>query len=62
MDLTAWRFTWFYAKSQLKLKYRYTSLGFLWNFLEPAFYLAVLSVVFSVVNRMNISDYAVFLF
>ena len=62
MDLTAWRFTWFYAKSQLKLKYRYTSLGFLWNFLEPAFYLAVLSVVFSVVNRMYISDYAVFLF
>ncbi|RMI09571.1 MAG: hypothetical protein D6681_07015 [Calditrichaeota bacterium] len=62
MDPVSWRFTWFYAKSQLKLKYRYTSLGFLWNFLEPALYLIVLSVVFSVVNRMNIKDYAVFLF
>jgi len=62
MDITSWHFTWYYAKSQLKLKYRYTVLGFLWNFLEPAMYLAILSVVFSVVNRMNISDYAVFLF
>ncbi|RMF58201.1 MAG: hypothetical protein D6748_09420 [Calditrichaeota bacterium] len=62
MDLISLRFTWFYALTQLKLKYRYTSLGFLWNFLEPAMYLLILSFVFSVVNRMNISDYAVFLF
>ncbi len=62
MDHTSWLFTWSYARSQLRLKYRYTSLGFVWNFLEPALYLMVLSVVFSVVNRMNISDYAVFLF
>lgn len=62
MDLLSWRFTWFYAKSQLRLKYRYTALGFLWNFLEPAMYLLILSLVFSVVNRMNITDYAVFLF
>ncbi|UCF65730.1 MAG: ABC transporter permease [bacterium] len=62
MDLISWRFTWQYSKDQLKLKYRYTTLGFLWNFLEPAIYLTVLSVVFSLVNRMNISDYAVFLF
>ncbi len=62
MDLISWRFTWFYARSQLKLKYRYTALGFMWNFLEPAMYLLILSFVFSVVNRMNISDYAVFLF
>ena len=61
-DVIARRFVWFYAKSQLKLKYRYTSLGFLWNFLEPALYLAVLSMVFSVVNNMNVADYAVFLF
>lgn len=62
MDMVSRRFAWFFAKSQLKLKYRYTTLGFLWNFLEPAMYLAILSFVFSVVNRMNISDYAVFLF
>ncbi len=62
MDIVARRFTWQYAVSQLKLKYRYTSLGFFWNFLEPALYLAVLSLVFSVVNKMDIGDYAVFLF
>jgi len=62
MDLVARRFTWLYALTQLKLKYRYTSLGFFWNFLEPALYLAVLSLVFSVVNKMDMRDYAVFLF
>jgi lipopolysaccharide transport system permease protein len=56
------RFTWQYAITQLKLKYRNTSLGFVWNFLEPALFLAVLSLVFSVVNKMDIGDYAVFLF
>ena len=56
------QFAWQYAKSQLRTKYRYTVLGFLWNFLEPALYLVILSLVFSVVNRMNINDYAVFLF
>jgi ABC-type polysaccharide/polyol phosphate export permease len=62
MDLASRRFTWLYARSQVKLKYRYTSLGFLWNLLEPALFLGVLSFVFSVVNRMGIADYAVFLF
>jgi ABC-type polysaccharide/polyol phosphate export permease len=62
MDIVTRRFTWQYAITQLKLKHRYTSLGFFWNFLEPALYLAVLSLVFSVVNKMDIGDYAVFLF
>ena len=62
MDSTSWRFSWYYAVSLLKIKYRFTILGFLWNFLEPALYLVILSLVFSVINRMNINDYAVFLF
>lgn len=62
MDRASRRFTWLYAQSQIHLKYRYTSLGFLWNVLEPALYLGVLSLVFSVVNRMRVGDYAVFLF
>lgn len=61
-DSRSLMFAWYYAKSQLKLKYRFTALGFLWNFLEPALFLVILSLVFSVVNRMNINDYAVFLF
>lgn len=62
LDARSVRFTWMYAVSQLRLKYRYTALGVLWNFLEPLLYLGVLSVVFSYVNRMRMSDYAVFLF
>ena len=62
IDKPSLRFSWHYAKSQLKIKYRYTLLGFLWNFLEPALYLVILSLVFAVINRMNIEDYAVFLF
>jgi ABC-type polysaccharide/polyol phosphate export permease len=62
LDKRSIRFTWYYSLSQLKAKYRYTSLGFLWNFIEPALYLIILSLVFAVINRMNISDYAVFLF
>jgi ABC-type polysaccharide/polyol phosphate export permease len=62
MDRQSRLFVKLYTKSQLKLKYRHTYLGFLWNFLEPALYLIVLSVIFSVVNRMDISNYAVYLF
>jgi lipopolysaccharide transport system permease protein len=62
VDQMSRRFTWLYARSQLALKYRYTFLGFLWNLMEPALHLGVLSLVFSVVNRMRIQDYAVFLF
>lgn len=62
MDKRSLRFTWYYSLSQLKIKYRYTVLGYLWNFIEPALFLIILSLVFAVINRMNISDYAVFLF
>jgi ABC-type polysaccharide/polyol phosphate export permease len=62
MDRASLRFTWLFAQSQLKLRYRYTALGLLWNLLEPTLYLGVLSLVFSVVNRMRLADYAVFLF
>jgi ABC-type polysaccharide/polyol phosphate export permease len=62
VDRRSLRFTWTYAKSQLRLKYRYTALGVLWLLLEPMLYLGVLSVVFSYVNRMDMGAYAVFLF
>jgi homopolymeric O-antigen transport system permease protein len=62
MDRASRRFTWLYARSEVKLKYRYTLLGMLWNLLDPLLYLGVLSLVFSFVNRMQIRDYAVFLF
>jgi ABC-type polysaccharide/polyol phosphate export permease len=56
------QFLWLYSKTQLTLKYRYSYLGFIWNFFEPALYLLVLGIVFSVVNQMSLSDYVVYLF
>jgi len=51
-----------YALAQLKLRYRRAWLGRVWNLLEPLLFLAVLSTVFSVVNRVGLRDYAVYLF
>lgn len=62
LDPASARFAWQYAMSQIRLKYRFTALGVLWNVLEPGLYLGVLSVVFAVVNRMGVGDYAVYLF
>ena len=62
MNSLSTNFLFLYTRSQLKLRYRHTYLGFLWNLLEPASYLIVLSVIFSVVNRMEMSNYAVYLF
>lgn len=61
-DRASIAFTWEYAKSQLRLKYRYTALGAAWNVLDPLLYLTTLSIVFSYVNGMRFVDYAVFLF
>lgn len=51
-----------YVRSQLRLRYRYAWLGRLWNILEPLLFLTVLSLVFSVVNRTNYADFALYLF
>jgi ABC-type polysaccharide/polyol phosphate export permease len=61
-DRASAAFVWEYARSQLRLKYRYTALGAAWNLLDPLLYLAVLSLVFSYVNAMRPADYALFLF
>lgn len=57
-----WEFLKAYALTQIKLRYRHTSLGILWNILEPILYLGTLSVVFSAINRMALADYVVYLF
>lgn len=46
----------------LKLRYRGTVLGFFWLIGYPLIYLAVLSVIFSKINRWDLKDYAVYLF
>lgn len=57
-----WNFVWLYSLTQIRLRYRHTFLGLLWNIAEPALYLGVLGIVFSVINRMSLGDYVVYLF
>jgi ABC-type polysaccharide/polyol phosphate export permease len=57
-----WGFLKAYAFTQIKLRYRHTTLGILWNVLEPVLYLGTLSLVFSAINGMALSDYVVYLF
>lgn len=48
--------------TQLKVRYQRSTLGFLWTLLNPILMLSVLAVVFSQMMRMNLAEYAVYLF
>ncbi|MCO4888773.1 ABC transporter permease [Cupriavidus sp. WGtm5] len=44
------------------LRYRRTALGFLWTLINPLFTMVITSVIFSMMMRMPIKSFAVFLF
>jgi ABC-type polysaccharide/polyol phosphate export permease len=46
----------------LTLRYRRTAIGFLWTLVNPLLMIAVSAVVFSIVLRIGLKDYAIFLF
>ncbi|MCX7973242.1 MAG: ABC transporter permease [Candidatus Aminicenantes bacterium] len=48
--------------TELKLRYRNSVLGFLWQIINPLFYLLLLSLVFSHIIRFNIKHYPIYLF
>ena len=47
---------------ELKTRYRGSVLGFLWSFLNPLLFMLVYILVFSVYMRINVDNYALFLF
>lgn len=47
---------------ELKLKYKRTSLGYLWSLLNPILQMAVLAAVFSHIVNQAIHDYTLYLF
>jgi lipopolysaccharide transport system permease protein len=47
---------------ELKGRYRGSLLGFLWTFLNPLLLLLVYALVFSVYFRVQMENYAVFMF
>ncbi len=42
-------------------RYKRSSLGFLWAVIEPLGHMAIYTVIFSIIIRLNIEDYPVFL-
>jgi lipopolysaccharide transport system permease protein len=46
------------AQRDFKVRYRNSVLGFLWSLLNPLAYMAVLTLVFSLLLRVNIPDFA----
>jgi ABC-2 type transport system permease protein len=50
------------TKTQLKVKYKGSVLGYVWSMLNPALVLAIYYVVFKVIARNNIPSFAIFLF
>ncbi|MBC8358403.1 MAG: ABC transporter permease [Candidatus Aminicenantes bacterium] len=49
-------------KSDIKLRYKNSFLGFLWHILNPLFYLGILALVFSQIIRIQMENYILFLF
>ncbi|MDQ3147716.1 MAG: ABC transporter permease [Actinomycetota bacterium] len=49
------------VRKELKVKYKNSALGFVWSLLNPALYLGVFYVVFQVVLKTGIPDFAIFL-
>jgi ABC-type polysaccharide/polyol phosphate export permease len=48
------------VRKELKVRYRNSSLGFLWSMLTPALMTLVFSIVFTRVVRIPVDDFAAF--
>ncbi|RME75683.1 MAG: ABC transporter permease [Planctomycetota bacterium] len=53
---------WALVLRETKARYRNSALGYLWTFLNPLLLLGVYSLVFSVYMRVDLPDYAIYLF
>jgi ABC-2 type transport system permease protein len=49
------------VRKELKVRYKNSSLGFLWSLANPAMYLVVFTIVFQVVLKAQIPRFAIFL-
>jgi lipopolysaccharide transport system permease protein len=49
------------AQKDFKIRYRNSALGFLWSLLNPLAYMVILTLVFSVLLRVNIPNFAAWL-
>src|SRR5215471_6233808 len=52
---------WALALKELQVRYKRSALGFLWALLHPMLMMVILTLVFSTVMRIPVSQYAIFL-
>ena len=52
---------WVLAIKELKVRYKRSTLGFVWALLHPLLMMTVLTIVFSAVMRIPVENYAIFL-
>jgi ABC-2 type transport system permease protein len=50
------------TRTELKVKYKDSALGYLWSMLNPALVLAIYYVVFKIISRNNQPNFAIWLF
>lgn len=51
-----------FVLNNLRMRYRRSSLGFLWSLLNPLLVMTVISVVFSIIFRQDLKTFAVYIF
>jgi ABC-2 type transport system permease protein/lipopolysaccharide transport system permease protein len=62
-ELFFFRYAWYnFVRNGLRLRYRRSNLGFLWNLLNPLLTMTVMSIAFSFVFQVDFGTFAFFLF
>jgi ABC-type polysaccharide/polyol phosphate export permease len=51
-----------FVDQHITLRYRRTTLGFFWTLINPLFTMAITSIIFSMMMRIPVQNFAVFLF
>jgi ABC-2 type transport system permease protein/lipopolysaccharide transport system permease protein len=62
-DIFAYRFVLFnLVNTNLRARYRRSTMGFLWTLVNPLFTMTILSVVFSTIYKLPFADFGVYIF
>ncbi len=62
-DIRVYRFALYnFVRNNLRMRYRRSTLGFLWSLLNPLLVMSVTSFVFSVIFKQNIQRFSVYIF
>jgi ABC-type polysaccharide/polyol phosphate export permease len=62
-DVYLYRFALFnFVRNNLRMRYRRSTLGFIWSLLNPLLLMTVISIVFSLIFKQDIRVYSIYIF